>query len=166
MTTDEFVETIRTAKAAEIPLPGGGHLTIGTHAERSALHEALSQALPKGTVVGGIQLARLEYVNSNWRGHIEFLLLLDSCLVSVKGTLKEGKRRTLNFSQRLRPLSRLEDVTVTTNHEEQAGQVYMRSVELLATFGGADPVKLTAELPDVEIKLVLQLARQLLTTRE
>lgn len=160
MTKDEFVESI--LKSAQVPLPGGAALAVEARSVRTALHDALAQVLPKEMILGGIELDRLQYANDAWQGKVEFALVLENRVVHVVGTLKEGSRRTLALSHTFIPLTSLSNVAVVTNFEEQASQVYMRSVDVVVDFETAPPLKLTARLPDNDPKHVIQFAQALL----
>ena len=149
MTADVFVESLKSPRAI-----------------KRALLDSLSQLLPQREMLASIELAHLEYHNSDWHGRTEFLLLLDSYVVHVKGILKDEERRTLSLSHNLFPLSALEEVTVTTAYEEKVQQVYIRSVKFSATFDGGGDIKAEAELPEGEVKKVLTFAQKLLATRK
>jgi hypothetical protein len=160
MTTDEFVETIK-AGTGRIPLPGGGSFDIQRDV-RHALGDALPQILPKGIVVSGVELARLEYRDGKWKGAAELLLLLDKYVAHVKGTLPDGTKRRASVTHQLYPLTALERVSVVTTYETEMAQTDIRSVQLEVSFGDTGLLKATATLPDAEVKHVLAFAQQLL----
>ena len=73
----------------------------------AAIHDALSQVLPETDIRAGVELDRLRKEGDQWKGHVEFLLLLDSQLLHVEGTLIEGPKRTLRLSHQAFPVSAL-----------------------------------------------------------
>jgi hypothetical protein len=140
MTADELDEQLNTA------MPG----FTRSSSVRAALHDVLGQLLPTLKIRGGLELARPDYGGGRWRGHIEFLLLLDSHLLHVKGRLKDGPRQPLTVAHEIFPLAGLRKVTVTTNHEEHADGLFMRSARLGLYFSEGSALTAGAELPDLK----------------
>lgn len=152
MTPKEIAERLK------VVLPG---FVLPTSVD-AALYDALSQVLPEPDIRSGVVLDTIRREDNKWKGHVEYLLLLDRQVLHVKGTLIEGPKVTLRTSHHVFPLAALRRVTVTTDHEHQIGQTYLRAVELVLNLGDGTSFTAKAELPEAAVNLVLAFARSLL----
>lgn len=127
-----------------------------------ALYDTLSQVLPEPDICSGVVLDTIRREDQKWKGHVECLLLLNRQVLHVKGTMIEGPKATLHTSHHVFPLTALRRVTVTTDHEHQIDQAYMRAVEVVLNLDDGTSFTAKAELPKPEVNLVLAFARSLL----
>jgi hypothetical protein len=112
----------------------------------------------------GLEIGRLVSLNGEWQGRAEWLLIVDASLLHLVGVLQQGSRVELQVQQRLVPLSTLRDPVLTTTHQQQAQQVYLRSVELRVLFHEGE-ISVAAELPDRNVDRILTFTRSLNAAR-
>ena len=79
MTTDDFLKKLEEPRG-KVELQSSV-LSPGARTLRYALLGGLKSVLPKGTVIDGIELQRID---ADWQGETEWVMLLDSCVVHLR----------------------------------------------------------------------------------
>jgi hypothetical protein len=158
MTTDEFIAAL---KEKDVPLPSG--VITAQRTLRSAIADVLAELLPSAAVEDGVELARLQYGNNTWTGHIEWLLLLDTHLLHLTGQLanvEQGKVK-LSVTHQFYRLSTLIDLKVTTE-QERAVAIHLYSAQLDLTFAPKGSLTVAATLPEKNANAVLSFSKRVL----
>ena len=159
MTTADLIKQL--GKAHEI-----GGLTSGPLAAhrtvRYAIADVLKATLPgDAVVVDGLELNRETYDDSKWHGQTEWVLMYKSFLLHVKVEISGPNRQELKLEHRKLPLSRIQSVVLTTEHQEQANDAYLKSVGLVVRFSNTETVDVSATLPDQKAHKILSFAQHL-----
>src|SRR5262249_53975841 len=113
------IMTSKEAAAALLAVMPGFAVPQSVQSVGAAIEDTLSQILPESEVRAGAEINRLRHEGGQWKGAVEFLLLLSCGVIHVKGTLTEGPARTLNLTHQILPLSSVRRVVVTTKHDDK-----------------------------------------------
>ena len=157
MTTDDFLSKLEEP-SGKVELQSSV-LSPGARTLRYALLGGLKSVLPKGTVIDGIELQRID---ADWQGETEWVMLLDSCVVHLRlDTIERPRRYRLRC--RIHPLSTLLSVDTETEHQEEMQLVQVRQAKITLTFT-KDLISATCESPDQNAAL-LSFANRVLAIR-